>query len=90
MCNHVLPKRHLKQCKLHSNHTRCKFDLCAFIHVEATNALEFMKTENEALLLNINDINKYIEALEAKASETHNFIDKLMEIEKKLEMLDNN
>ena len=45
--------------------------------------------ENEDILSKINDIDKSIKALEAKEFETENFIEKLMEVEKKLDNFTN-
>ena len=79
-------KRHPKQCKFFSNHKMCKFDPCAFLHVENTDTFEYLKNENEVILLKINDVNISIKALEEKELETKTIIDKLMEVEKKLEI----
>ena len=67
----------------------CKFDPCAFLHVENTDTYEYLKNENEVILLKINDVNISIKALEEKELETKNIIEKLMEVEKKLEIFTN-
>ena len=82
-------KRHPKQCKFFTSYKRCKFDPCAFRHVEQTDSFEYLKKENDVMLSKINDIDKSIKALEAKESETDNFIEKLIAIEKKLEIFTN-
>ena len=78
-------KRHPKQCKYYINYKQCKFDPCAFLHVEHTDDSEHLKKENELILSKINDINKSIKELEVKEFETEKFISKLLDIEKKLD-----
>ena len=82
-------KRHPKHCKFYANYKRCKFDPCAFLHVENMNSFEYLKKENENILLKINDIDNSLKSLDAKELETKNFIEKLLDIEKKVDILTN-
>ena len=82
-------KRHPNQCKFYTKYKRCKFDPCAFLHIEEKNTFEILEKENEVILSKINDINKSIKDLEAKEVESENFIEKLVNIEKKLEIFTN-
>ena len=82
-------KRHPKHCKFYTNYKRCKFDPCAFLHVENINSFEYLKKENENILSKINDIDNSLKSLDAKELETENFIKKLIDIEKKLDVLTN-
>ena len=82
-------KRHPKHCKFYANYKRCKFDPCAFLHVETMNSFEYLKKENENILLRINDIDNFLKSLDAKELETENFIEKLLDIEKKVDILTN-
>ena len=82
-------KQHPIQCKYYTNYKRCKFDPCAFLHVEHKDTFENLEKENEAILPKINDIDLSIKALEGNEFETEKFIEKLMEFDKKLEMFTN-
>ena len=78
-------KRHPKQCKYYINYKQCKFDPCAFLHVEHIDESEHLKKENEVIFSKIKEINKTIKELKVKELETETFISKLMDIEKKLD-----
>ena len=82
-------KRHPKPCKFYAIYKRCKFDPCAFLHVENTNSFEYLKKENENILSKINDIDNALKSLDAKELEIENFIEKLLDIEKKTDILSN-
>ena len=82
-------KQHPIQCKYYTNYKRCKFDPCAFLHVEHKDTFENLEKENEAILPKINDIDLSIKALEGIEFETEKFIEKLMEVEKKLDIFTN-
>ena len=82
-------KRHPKHCKFYKNYKRCKFDPCAFLHTDDTDTFEYLKKENQSILLKLNENDKSIKALKAKEIETENLIGKLLEIEKKIEIFTN-
>ena len=82
-------KRHPKPCKFYAIYKRCKFDPCAFLHVENTNSFEYLKKENENILSKIIDIDNALKSLDAKEIEIENFIEKLLDIEKKTDILSN-
>ena len=44
-------KRHPKPCKFYAIYKRCKFDPCAFLHVENTNSFEYLKKERKRLFI---------------------------------------
>ena len=73
--------------KIH--HVKSSVDPCAFLHVENMNSFEYLKKENENILLKINDIDNSIKSLDVKELETKNFIEKFLEIEKKVDNLTN-
>ena len=45
--------RHPRPCKYYKRHRRCKFDLCAFLHIDSDGGFEKLKSENQNMQLRI-------------------------------------
>ena len=65
---------------LHIHYKHCKFDTCAFLHVNHTDKSKDLKRKIEVILSKINDINNTNKELEAKIRNR-----KLLDIETKLD-----
>ena len=71
--------RHPKPCKLYSHYGKCKFDPCAFKHVENFTSIESMKKENEKML------EEAIKGLDDKVVDYSGLDEKLLAVEKRLD-----
>ena len=79
--------RHPKVCKYYRDYRKCKFDPCMFSHVEEENdpEIEKLKQENELIQKQIENLEKTMNDLNTKILEKEDFIDKLVQVEKKFE-----
>ena len=80
--------RHPRTCKFYRDLGRCKFDPCAFLHLENKNSLESLIKENEEILQKIAKLDSTIKELDEKTIESKHIIDKLQSVEKKLDNFD--
>ena len=76
-------------CKYYTNYNRCKFNPCAFKHIENAGEtdIENLRKENKELLEKVDKIDKELKALNERESESEMIIDRLNQIEKKFELL---
>ena len=77
--------RHPRICKFFRDLGRCKFDPCAFLHVENKNSLESLVKENEEILQKIAKLDSTIKDLDEKIIESKHIQDKLRSVENKLD-----
>jgi hypothetical protein len=75
--------RHPKTCKWYHKYGRCKFDPCAFKHIEMHN-LDDLYQENKDIKLKLSEIEKSLKILEEREIETENLM-KIKQIEEKVE-----
>lgn len=88
--------RHPKACRYYRDFGRCKFNPCAFLHIETENTiLENLKKESEAIKSKLDDVDKALEILNAKEVELtasiekcHHNETKLVAMEEKVEKLE--
>jgi DNA repair exonuclease SbcCD ATPase subunit len=79
--------RHPKKCKFYTEYKRCKFDPCAYKHIENQSDIENIKKENQALLDRIDNVDKEIKLLNEKETEAKMMIEKLNQMDEKFELL---
>ena len=79
--------RHPKVCKYYRDYGYCKFDPCMFRHVdkEKDPEIEKLKQENESIKKQIANLETTINDFNTKILEKEDFIEKLVDVEKKLE-----
>ena len=76
--------RHPKMCKYYRNFGRCKFDPCAFKHIDNKNTIENLMKENENILSKIDSIDLALSALCEKEREIQINLDKVEKFEEKV------
>ena len=75
-------------CKFYNEYKRCKFDPCAYKHIEHDDDdIEKLKKENELLVVKIRKMEIDVEQLMQKETETVEIIEKLRKREEKLDIL---
>ena len=81
--------RHPIDCKYFTNYKRCKFNPCAFKHIEDPNETDILnlRKENNDLSEKIARIDEQIKALNDKESESQIIRDKLNQVELKFDLL---
>ena len=62
--------RHPRICKIYLDYKRCKFDPCAFKHVDNDSDIEEIKRENKELHEKLHAIEKLISILNEKEADT--------------------
>ena len=72
---------------LKTEYKKCKFDPCAYKHIENQSEIENLKKVNEALLEIIKNIDKNLEILNEKENKAKSMIEKLDQLEEKYELL---
>ena len=77
--------RHPKNCKYYIQYGKCKFNPCAFLHVNTGNNINDLKKENEQILKDIENLDVKIKDLDAKMNEQNLLISKLQEFSEKME-----
>ena len=77
--------RHPKNCKFYIQYGRCKFDPCAFLHVENNNNIQDLKKENEQILKQIENMDTKIKEIDKKIAEQNLLISKIQELAEKME-----
>ena len=61
--------RHPKICNWYSEYGRCKFNPCAFKHVDSPNVTEEIRKENTEIKAKLNEIDKSLKCLEEREKE---------------------
>ena len=88
-CDFSLCKfRHPKTCKWYWEYGRCKFNPCAFKHIENINSEENVKLESEKIMLKLRNVETALKALEEEESETKKTINQLLEMDKKIKSME--
>jgi hypothetical protein len=77
--------RHPKNCKYYTNYGRCKFDPCAYKHIDNQNTFERNTQENEIIKAKLKHIEEQLKELNEKEIETKLNMEKLKKIEEKVE-----
>jgi DNA repair exonuclease SbcCD ATPase subunit len=77
--------RHPRICKFYKQYRRCKFDPCAFLHVNTENNLENLVNDNNAINEKLKEVEESLNELNTKEYETLNIIEKLKNVETKLD-----
>ena len=72
---------------LKTEYKKCKFDPCAYKHIENQSEIENLKKVNEALLEIIKNIDKNLNILNEKENKAKSMIEKLDQLEEKYELL---
>ena len=78
--------RHPKICKFYREYGQCKFNPCLFRHVDTIIDIDALKRENENILERLQTIDTKLEALNVKILESEVIIDKLNQVEKRMEI----
>ena len=75
-------------CDISNNeYKRCKFDPCAYKHIQNHSDIEDPKNKNQALLVKIDSIDKGLKLLNEKETEAKVVIEKLNQMEVKFDLL---
>ena len=77
--------RHPNVCKFDRDLGRCKFDPCAFLHIENENCIESLKKQNEDILEKISKLDDMIKEIDDKIIESKLFQEKLKIVENKMD-----
>ena len=78
--------RHPKACIYYRDYGRCKFNPCAFLHLENENSiLEDLRKEREVLNAKIAEVDSALEVSKVREIELVGFVDKLKLTETKLD-----
>ena len=80
--------RHPIPCKYFRKYKKCKFNPCAFKHVDDKSDIEKLKNENQSLLGKIEKIDADLKLLYNKEIESNAVIEKLNEMEKTMKHKD--
>ena len=65
--------RHPRKCKYYSEYRRCKFDPCAFLHINTNNNIEHLKPENAAIKEKLRELEESLKETNENEYETLNF-----------------
>lgn len=77
--------RHPRPCRYHRDFGRCKFNPCAYLHVETENGIiEQINKEREIIKSKLAEVENTLEILNAKEIELTSIIDKLHQTEDKV------
>ena len=77
--------RHPNVCKFYRDLGRCKFDPCAFLHIENENSLDSLKKQNDEILEKISKLDDTIKELDNKIIESKLLQEKLKIVENKMD-----
>ena len=78
--------RHPKICKFYREYGQCKFQPCMFRHVDTIIDFDALKNENKNILERLKTIDANLEALNVKILESEAIVDKLNQVEKRMEI----
>ena len=58
--------RHPRRCKFYKEYRKCKFDPCAFLHINTENNLENLISENNAIKVKLKEVEESLKELNGK------------------------
>ena len=85
--------RHPKKCKFYTEYKRCKFDPCAYKHIDSDindDMIENMRKENKALLNQLEQVRMDLDVLAVKERESEETINRLIAVEEKVNNIEKN
>ena len=77
--------RHPKICKFYREYGKCKFDPCAFLHIDQNDTIDELKQKNEDILEQLKNLDDMIKVIDEKLTANDSLHLKLQQLENKLE-----